>query len=122
MTETVFRAGGDEETWTSERCFIRERINSPAVPGFSLADTRVEPGTTTELHCLSVDEWYYITAGCGEMEVGGGPTQPVSAGDTVAIPAGVSQRISNTGDADLLFQCVCMPRFTPETYTSLKDG
>ena len=97
-------------------------MNSPAIPGFSLADTRVEPGVTAELHCLSVDEWYDITEGSGEMEVGGGPKRAVRPGDTVVIPAGVSQRIRNTGDCDLLFQCVCMPRFTPDCNESLEDA
>lgn len=120
MSDPVFRAGGDEEIWTSERCYIRERINAASVPGFSLADTRVEPGVTTELHSLSVDEWYCITQGSGLMEVDGGQGIEVGPGDTVEIPAGASQRISNTGDIDLLFQCVCVPRFTPDCYKSLE--
>lgn len=46
----------------------------------------------------------------------------VGPGDTIEIPAGVSQRISNTGDIDLEFQCVCVPRFTPDCYKSLEEG
>ena len=49
MTEPVFKAGSDEEFWTSERCYIRERINIESIPDFSLADFRVEPGIVTEL-------------------------------------------------------------------------
>jgi mannose-6-phosphate isomerase-like protein (cupin superfamily) len=55
------------------------------------------------------------------MEVDGGPQIEVGPGDTVEIPAGVSQRITNTGDDDLLLQCVCLPRFTPECYESLES-
>jgi mannose-6-phosphate isomerase-like protein (cupin superfamily) len=121
MTNPVTRAGTDEEFWTSERCFIRELINSESIPDFSLADSRVEPGITTELHSLSVREWYYIAQGTGLMEVGGGPQIEVGPGDTVEIPAGVSQRITNTGNDDLRLQCVCLPRFTPDCYQSLES-
>jgi mannose-6-phosphate isomerase-like protein (cupin superfamily) len=121
MSKPVFRAGTDEEFWTSERCFIRELINSESIPEFSLADSRIEPGVVTELHSLSVREWYYITQGTGLMEVGGGPRIEVGPGDTVEIPAGVSQRITNTGKDDLKLQCVCLPRFTPDCYRSLEN-
>ncbi len=120
MSEHVFRAGTDEEFWTSERCYIRELINSESIPDFSLADSRVEPGVVTQLHSLSVREWYYITQGSGLMEVGGGSQIEVGPGDTVEIPAGVSQRVTNSGEDDLLIQCVCVPRFTPECYSSLE--
>ncbi|MDH5265956.1 MAG: cupin domain-containing protein, partial [Betaproteobacteria bacterium] len=35
------------------------------------------------------------------------------------IPAGVAQAIRNTGPGDLVFHCVCTPRFTPDCYESL---
>jgi len=121
MTSPVFKAGTDEEFWTSERCYMRELINIESIPDFSLADSRVEPGVVTELHSLSVREWYYIKEGTGLMEVGGGPQIEVGPGDTVEIPAGVSQRITNTGNTDLALQCVCLPRFTPGCYQSLEN-
>ena len=121
MTRPVFKAGTDEEFWTGERCYIRELINTESIPDFSLADSRVEPGVVTELHSLSVKEWYYITQGTGLMEVDGGPQIEVGPGDTVEIPAGVSQRITNTGEDDLILQCVCLPRFMPECYESLES-
>ena len=121
MTSPVFKAGSDEELWTGERCHIRELINTESIPDFSLADSRVEPGVVTELHILSVREWYYITQGTGLMEVDGGPRIEVGPGDTVEIPAGVSQRITNTGQTDLTLQCVCLPRFTPDCYESLES-
>ena len=121
MTSPVFNAGTDEEFWTSERCYMRELINIESIPDFSLADSRVEPGVVTELHSLSVREWYYIKEGTGLMGVGGGPQIEVGPGDTVEIPAGVSQRITNTGNTDLTLQCVCLPRFTPGCYQSLES-
>ncbi|MDH4047188.1 MAG: cupin domain-containing protein [Gammaproteobacteria bacterium] len=109
-----------EEILTRERCFIREIINDPQVPHFSLALCRVLPGVTTELHRLSVDEWYLINAGHGHMEIDGQAGVPVGPGDTVVIPCGSAQRISNTGTAELRFQCVCLPRFTPDCYEPLE--
>ena len=120
MSKAVLRAGSEDEFWTSERCFIRERINHVSIPGFSLADSRVEPGVTTEWHRLTVDEWYYIVEGEGLMEVGDADACRVGPGDTVTIPAGIRQRITNTGEIDLRLQCVCQPRFTPESYESLE--
>ena len=105
---------------TRERVHITEQLNDPAVPGVSLARARVEPGVTTELHQLSVAEWYVIESGVGMMEVGGESAFRVRPGDSVEIPAGISQRISNIGDNDLLLHCVCIPRFTPESYTPLE--
>ena len=122
MTEPVIKAGTIDEFWTSERCYIRERINVDSIPDFSLADSRIEPGVVTELHSLSVREWYFIVQGSGLMEVGGGPQVEVGPGDTVEIPANVSQRITNTGEVDLVLQCVCLPRFRPGCYTSLEGA
>lgn len=122
MANPVFKAGNKEEAWTGERCYIRELINIESVPEFSLANSRVEPGVVTQLHSLSVREWYYITQGSGLMEVGGGTQIEVGPGDTVEIPAGVSQRITNTGEDDLLLQCVCLPRFTLDCYESLESN
>jgi len=120
MSDHLIAGRVRNEVRTRERLFIRERLNDPAVPQVSLADARVEPGVTTELHALSVNEYYTISAGAGLMEVGGGEPFAVAAGDSVAIPAGTSQRISNTGDTDLCFQCICLPRFTPAAYRPLE--
>lgn len=109
-----------EEVWTAERCYVREILNDPRVPEASLAECRVEPGVTTELHRLQVAEWYLIGRGRGLMQVGDEPPFPVGPGDAVAIPAGCAQRITNRGDTDLVFQCLCMPRFTPNCYEALE--
>ena len=37
----------------------------------------------------------------------------------VVILAGVSQSIANTGSGDLIFYCICTPRFTPECYEAI---
>ncbi|HEX7061119.1 MAG TPA: cupin domain-containing protein [Woeseiaceae bacterium] len=109
-----------QEFHTRERVSVTELLNDPAVPAVSLARCRVQPGVTTELHRLDVAEWYVLEQGEGLMEVGGGEPFAVGPGDVVAIPAGTSQRITNTGDRDLVLQCVCLPRFTEEAYTPLE--
>jgi mannose-6-phosphate isomerase-like protein (cupin superfamily) len=109
-----------EEAWTSERCYIAELLNNEQTPEVSIARTRVEPGMTTQLHSLSVAEWYVIETGTGLMTVGQEAHFRVGTGDAVAIPKGVAQRIQNDGDCDLVFMCVCTPRFSLDCYTSLE--
>ena len=45
----------------------------------------------------------------------------VEAGDAVQVPAGTPQRITNTGQHDLLFECVCTPRFRVDAYRNLEE-
>jgi mannose-6-phosphate isomerase-like protein (cupin superfamily) len=120
MATTLIKHDNACEFWTPERCFIREQLNNPDVPDVSLAETRVEPRVTTELHRLSVKEWYIVSHGAGMMEVDDGAPFEIRPGDVVVIPTNSSQRVSNTGDEDLVFQCICVPRFTPECYESLE--
>lgn len=106
---------------TEERCFITEEMNDPACPEASLARARVPPGVTTRLHRLrDTVECYLIRSGTGIAEIGGA-LHPVATGDRVVIPADVPQRITNTGAADLVFHCLCAPRFRPENYVDLGD-
>lgn len=108
------------EAWTRERCFITELMNSAGQPEVSLARARVEPGVTTELHSLSVSEWHVVEAGSGLMRVADNEPFVVCPGDVVAIEKHVAQQITNTGETDLVFLCVCVPRFSPECYESLE--
>lgn len=110
------------EVLTRERCYIRELVNDASIAAFSLSIARVEPGVVTELHRLSVNEWYVVTAGEGLVTVGNSRPAPVGSGDIVQIPAGTAQKIENTGNEDLVFECVCLPRFTPDCYETLEDG
>jgi len=108
------------EVWTSERCYITELLNDSDHPEVSIARTRVEPGVTTELHSLGVYEWYVIESGSGLMSVGTADPRAVAPGDLVAIAKHEAQQIANTGSDDLVFLCVCAPRFVPDCYTSLE--
>jgi mannose-6-phosphate isomerase-like protein (cupin superfamily) len=106
------------EFWTEERCYITELVNSPRWPGVSLARCRVPPGITTQLHSLSVLEWYVVESGEGRMRVGHAPPWRIARGSRVMIPAACEQQVTNTGPEQLLFLCVCTPRFTTQCYTS----
>ena len=108
------------EFFTEERCYIRELLNRPDQPQLSVAQARVAPGITTALHALEVEEVYYILHGKGEMERAGVMLGTVKPGDLVRIPAGQSQRITNTGPEDLVFLCICTPRFRQEAYRDME--
>ena len=108
------------EFWTDERCYITELLNDAGYPEVSVARCRVTPDVTTERHALDVAEWYVIESGSGRVWVGDAPPRDVAPGDVVGIPAGVAQSIRNTGAADLVFLCVCAPRFSQDCYTSLE--
>lgn len=112
----------DGEFWTSERCYIRELINRADEPACSLARARVPPGITTELHRLAVREWYIVLSGVGVMTVGHRTGLAVTAGDVIEIPPRERQQIHNPGPDDLVFECLCIPRFTPDCYESLETG
>lgn len=115
------KSSGDPEFSTSERCYITELMNSDASPEVSVAVARVEPGVSTQLHALcGVTESYIVKSGNGLMQVGH-ESHPVEAGDQVTIAADQPQRITNNGDSDLLFYCICTPRFTADCYINLEE-
>jgi mannose-6-phosphate isomerase-like protein (cupin superfamily) len=107
---------------TPENCFITEMLNSEIFQNFSIAQTRVAAGNTTELHTLrNTDEAYYILSGKGEMEIGGKAVGIVNEKDIVFIPRNTSQRIKNLGDNDLLFLCICSPKFEVKNYEQINE-
>lgn len=105
---------------TPERCHIIEIHNIEGDEACSIARARVPPGTTTQLHRVrGTAERYVILEGSGTVEIGGRSPVAVAALDVVHVPPGASQRITNTGAADLVFLCVCTPRFRPANYETL---
>lgn len=121
MTGMTYVPPSDKgEFWTGERLFITELHNCETSPEASLALARVEGRVTTQLHSLTgTVERYVIRRGEGMIEVAG-EQRRVREGDQVVIPAGTPQRITNTGDEDLEFYCLCTPRFLESAYVSLE--
>lgn len=108
-----------KENLTSERCFVVENYSDELV---SVARAIVKPGITTIAHHLKgATEIYLIARGRGKVKVGNLPLTEVNAGDVVVIPAGFSQRITNIGKTDLVFHCICTPRFTQDCYCNEEE-
>jgi mannose-6-phosphate isomerase-like protein (cupin superfamily) len=116
----VERPQPSAEYATPERCRILESWNVAADPDVSIARARVAPGVTTRLHRLSgVTERYLVVEGTGRVRVGDDLVEEVAPGDVVIVPPGTSQQVTNTGAADLVFYCICTPRFTQECYEAI---
>ncbi|MGJ8637756.1 MAG: cupin domain-containing protein [Opitutaceae bacterium] len=121
MNTRIVKPDEADETTTPERCAILELSNDPDDPEVSIARARVAPGVTTAWHKLTgVAERYVILEGEGLVEVGDLAPTKLSPGDVVRIPPGVRQRITNTGEQDLIFHAICTPRFVPECYVDLE--
>ncbi len=122
MKEQVLNKNPDAEFYTEEKCYINELSNSDADPSLSIAQAKVKPRVTTNWHRLkNTAERYYILSGTGLVEIGDNAPELISQGDVVLIPPMCRQRITNTGEEDLLFLAICTPRFTPEEYETVKD-
>ena len=120
MRGKIVKTEENREYFTEEGCFILEMCNTPEDDEVSIARARVRPGVTTVLHRLKdTVERYVIMEGTGLVEVGDLPPGEVGAGDIVIIPPSIPQSITNTGDQDLIFLCICTPRFIPEKYEAM---
>lgn len=121
MLPRIARPDPAHEYDTPEGCFILESWNDPGDAAVSIARARVERGGTTRTHRLrGVVERYLIIQGTGRVAVGDAGWRAVQPGDVVVIPAGERQSIANTGEGDLVFYCICTPRFTPDCYETLE--
>jgi len=118
--QTFIPATNGDEFYTDEGCHITELLNNASHPSHSVARARVEPGITTVWHRVKPIEIYIIEKGIGRADIGDESFE-VAPGDSIVIPPKVRQRITNTGDEDLIFLCLCSPRFTPETYEALPN-
>ncbi len=113
----IIRPDPADEYDTPERCHILELSNSTDDDALSIARARVERGVTTAWHRVrGTAERYVILEGRGRVEVGDLEPADVTVGDVVLIPADVEQRITNTGDRDLVFLALCTPRFLQQNY------
>lgn len=123
MKPSIHRLDTGSEFYTREHCYITETCNSTDDPDVSVARARVEPGVSTRWHRLSgITERYCILSGTGLVEVGELPAEQVTAGDVVVIPPMCPQRISNTGNDDLVFLAICSPRFSEDCYQDIENA
>ena len=121
MRTVLWQQDVSTEFSTPERCHIIETYNSAADESLSIARARVEPGVTTAWHEVEgTIERYIIAKGRGRVEIADFPVSEVGPGDVVIIPAGIRQRITNVGNEDLIFYCVCTPRFRQQNYRTLE--
>jgi mannose-6-phosphate isomerase-like protein (cupin superfamily) len=124
MEPKIIKASTLKESLTSEGCHVSENwgLVTAGDKEVSVARARVEPGVTAKWHYLEgVQEIYVIVKGTGKVYVGDLEPTDVVEGDVVVIPPKVSQRITNTGESDLLFYCVCTPSFTQKCYHSEEE-
>ena len=118
MNPRIIKANSLNATYTPERCFIAENYGS-SDGKVSIAIATVKPGITTVAHHLEgIEEIYIITKGTGIIDIKGLEPTKVTVGDVIVIPDGASQRIKNVDNCDLVFYCVCTPRFTQKQYVS----
>lgn len=90
---------------------LLDRTNAP-VQNQSLAEARVPAGGRTERHYHRLaEEFYYVLAGAGTMEIDG-ETREVGPGDAILIPPGAWHQIS--AQVDLVFLCCCAPPYAHE--------
>ena len=122
MKPSIIRPDPAASFFTAERCRILELLNHADEPGLSVARANVAPGVTTQLHRLhGIVERYLIVEGRGRVGFGGPLEDEVGPGDLVLIPAGTPQQIRNVGETELVFYCICTPRFRQERYERLGD-
>ncbi len=115
MEARIIKAKALREHSTREHCLIAENWSSEKI---SVARAKIRTGTTTEAHSLKgVDELYLIVRGKSKVMIGKLEPTEVTVDDAVFIPAGTRQQISNIGKSDLIFYCICTPRFTQDCYT-----
>ncbi len=121
MQAEIKRQDLASEFFTDELCHIIETSNTATDEAVSIARARVEPGVTTRWHRLQgIIERYLIISGQGFAQLGDDEPIEVKPGDVVIIPAETAQRIHNTGTTDLIFYCICTPRFQQCCYEDLE--
>lgn len=117
----VSRKAEKPEFDTPEGCMIHESWNELADGAVSIAQATVSRGERTQLHrLLGVTERYLVISGEGIAQVGDQSEIAVWPGDVLYIGQGVPQRIQASSVDDLVFYCVCTPRFRPDCYEALE--
>lgn len=116
----VYKTDKSEEYLTDEGCHIIEILNNTRSESISIAQARVEPGVKTRLHTLKgTSEIYYIISGEGVATVDQ-ESKTLLVGDCIVIQPNKPQCIENTGVIDLIFLCICQPRFQFSNYKDVE--
>ena len=100
------------EIIAEDGCRLRELIHpqrdAPSID-YSLAQAEIDPGQSTLNHRLTEeDELYYFVEGTGTMTIDD-ESFAVIAGDTVWVPRGVAQYVTNDGDLTLRWLNIVSP-------------
>ena len=87
-------------------------LSNAPVKNQSLAEATLPSGGETERHYHKLsEEFYYLLAGTGVMEIEG-EEREVGPGDSILIPAGAWHQIKAT--EPLQFLCCCAPPYAHE--------
>jgi mannose-6-phosphate isomerase-like protein (cupin superfamily) len=100
---------------TADGSTIRSLLDLGTAPvrNQSLAEASLQAGqATTRHHHRASEEFYFITAGRGEMEIDG-ERRDVSEGDAILIPPGAWHQLRAT-DGPLRLLCCCAPPYSDE--------
>lgn len=98
---------------TKDGSQIRELLahRNSCIEKQSLAEARLGVGGQTAAHYHEqTEEIYFLLEGKAQMQVGD-ETRQVNVGDAIAIPPGQVHQITNTGDVELRFLCMCVPPY-----------
>ncbi len=98
---------------TKDGSEIRELLahRNSAIRNQSLAEARLNPGTSTQEHYhVKTEEIYYITHGAGRIRING-EVREVAQGDAIAILPGQNHKLWNTGSDVLRLLCCCAPGY-----------
>jgi mannose-6-phosphate isomerase-like protein (cupin superfamily) len=98
---------------TKDGSEIRELLayRNSSIRNQSLAEARLAPGCSTEMHHhVLAEEIYYVLEGKALMRLGQ-ERHPVGPGDAVSIPPGTVHEITNIGATVLKFLCCCAPAY-----------
>ncbi len=110
----VLNVSSQKPFTTKDGSRIRSILDSTNAPVLnqSLAEASVPAGSATERHYhKKSEEFYYLIAGEGAMEIDG-EIRSVTPGDAILIPPGAWHQI--TASTALRFLCCCAPPYSHE--------
>jgi mannose-6-phosphate isomerase-like protein (cupin superfamily) len=101
---------------TADGSTIRSLLDRTTAPvaNQSLAEATLAPGTATTRHYhRAAEEFYFLLAGQGEMEIDGERAR-VGAGDAILIPPGAWHQLTADAAGEIRMLCCCSPPYAHE--------